>query len=183
MQIRNTAEKYGLTTRVLHWLIAVLILFLVWLGWYMVDLGYYDRWYYASRSWHEALGMIVLILAAAKIGWQVYFPPPAADAQITMKPWERRSAAVMHYLLLWLMVLIPLTGYLVSTSDGKAVIVFSWLKIPAVIAHDPTLRDWAVTLHYYLAYGVLFLALGHAGAALKHQFMDKDGTLARMLWK
>jgi len=82
-----------------------------------------------------------------------------------------------------LMVLIPLTGYLVSTSDGKAVIVFSWLKIPAVIAHDPTLRDWAVTLHYYLAYGVLFLALGHAGAALKHQFMDKDGTLARMLWK
>lgn len=183
MQIRNTPKIYGLATRVLHWLIAMLILFLVWLGWYMVGLGYYNRWYYASRSWHEALGMIVLMLATVKIGWQLYSPAPAVDAQLKLKPWESRSATVMHYLLLWLMVLIPLTGYLVSTSDGNAVSVFSWLRIPAVISHDPTLRDWAETLHYYLAYGALFLALGHAGAALKHQFINKDGTLARMLWK
>jgi len=181
MQIRNTRQRYGLVSKLLHWFVAILILFLVWLGWYMVDLGYYDRWYYASRAWHESLGMIVLMLAVIMIGWQIYTPMPDADAHL--KPWERRASRGMHVLLLVLMVVIPFTGYLTSTSDGKAVEVFSWLHIPALIAHHTAVRDWAIKLHYWLAYGVFFLALGHAGAALKHQFIDKDSTLARILWK
>jgi cytochrome b561 len=181
MLIRNTPATYGLLTRLLHWLIAVMILFLVWLGWYMVKLDYYDRWYYDSRSWHESLGMIVLMLAVAKIGWQWYSPLPPVDARL--RAWERMSATGMHRLLLVLMVLIPVTGYLTSTSDGKSVEVFAWLHVPAVISHNKPVRDLAISLHYYLAYGVFFLALGHAGAALKHQFLDRDGTLARILWK
>lgn len=181
MQLRNTQQRYGILSRLLHWLVAVLILFLVWLGWYMVDLDYYDPWYYDSLNWHESLGMIALFLALAKIGWQVYSPVPEPGAGLG--PWERRASRGMHWLLLVLMVVIPVTGYLTSTSDGKAVEVFAWLRVPAIISHDTSVRDWAITLHYWLAYGIFFLALGHAGAALKHQFLDRDGTLARMLWK
>lgn len=181
MLIKNTPRRFGLLTRLLHWVIAALILFLVWLGWYMVGLDYYDRWYYGARSWHESLGMCVLLLALAKVAWQWYSPLP--DAQAGLRPRERAAAAAMHYLLLLLMLLIPLTGYLTSTSDGKAVPVFDWFQVPALVAHHTALRDWAIRLHYLMAYGIIVLVLGHAGAALKHQFIDRDGTLARMLWK
>jgi cytochrome b561 len=125
--------------------------------------------------------MIVLILGAVKIGWQLYTPPPAAAG--ALKPWERMAAAGVHHLLLLLMVLIPVTGYLISTSDGKSVDVFGWFQVPALVGKNDTVRDMAITLHFYLAYAVGLLAVGHAGAALKHQFIDKDGTLARMIWK
>ena len=75
MLIRNSADRFGLVTKLLHWLIAILIIFLIWLGWYMVDLTYYDKWYNASLAWHKALGMLVLGLGIAKIGWQLYSPP------------------------------------------------------------------------------------------------------------
>ena len=44
------------------------------------------------------------------------------------------------------------------------------------------LRDVAIDVHYYLAYATLVLVAAHAGAALKHQFLDRDGTLKRMIW-
>jgi len=181
MQIRNSPEQFGLLTKILHWMIAALILFLVWLGWYMVDLDYYHKWYNSSLHWHKSLGMIVLILAVIKIGWQFYTPPPAVVDNL--KPWEEKAANGMHHLLILMMLLIPVTGYFISTSDGKSVEVFDWFALPALISKNETVRDLAIGLHFYLAYAVAFLAAGHAGAALKHQFIDKDGTLARMIWK
>ena len=82
-----------------------------------------------------------------------------------------------------MMLLIPVTGYLISTSAGKPIQLFNWFALPAVIDVDEELRDLAITVHYYLAYATLFLVLGHAGAALKHHFINKDDTLKRMLWK
>ena len=181
MRILNTQERYGLLTRILHWAIAVLILFLVWLGWYMVDLDYYHKWYNSSLVWHKSLGVIALVLALIKFGWQLYTPAPHAVG--ALKPWERKAATGMHHVLLLLMLFIPVTGYFISTSDGKPVEVFDWFSIPALISDNKSVRDWAIDLHFYMAYGIGLLAIGHAGAALKHQFIDKDGTLARMIWK
>jgi cytochrome b561 len=96
---------------------------------------------------------------------------------------ERLAATAVHMLLLAMMVLIPVTGYLISTSAGKAIEVFGWFEIPAVLDVDTGLRDLAIRLHFYCAYGTGVLALGHAAAALKHQFIDRDGILARMLWR
>ena len=181
MQIKNSADKFGLITRLLHWIIGLSIIFLIWLGWYMVDLTYYDKWYNSSLTWHKSLGMIVLGLALIKLGWQFYSSPP--DTVGKLKPWEKTSARLMHGILLTVMVLIPVTGYLISTSDGKAVAVFSWFNIPAIISDDSRIRDLAIDAHFYLAYGTAVLVIGHIGAALKHQFIDKDSTLTRMLWK
>jgi cytochrome b561 len=182
MLFRNTAERFGLVTKLLHWSIALLILFLVWLGWYMVDLTYYDRWYNSSLHWHRALGLLVLALALFKIGWQFRFPAPHA-ASAALKPWERAAARGMHLLLIGMMLLIPVTGYLISTSAGKSIPLFAGLEIPALIDVDVRLRDLAIEVHFWLAYATAFLAGGHAGAAFKHEFLNRDGTLARMLWK
>jgi cytochrome b561 len=180
MRLRNSPDRIGLVTRLLHWIIAALIISLTWLGWYMVDLTYFDRWYNASLHWHKSLGMLVLGLALLKIAWQFYTPPPHAAP---LRDWERRAATTMHVVLLIMMVLIPVTGFLISTSAGQAVKVFDWFEVPPLIARNETVRDLAIELHFWLAYGTIVLVCGHAGAALKHQFINRDGTLVKMLWR
>ena len=179
MLTRNTPASFGWLTRLLHWSIALLIIFLIWLGWYMVDLTYFDKWYNESLSLHRALGLLVLVLACLKIGWQIYTPVPGGVP--TLKRWERLGSHAMHMLLLAMMVLVPVSGYFISTSAGKAIDIFGWFDVPALVKISTSTRDLAIELHFWLAYGTGVLALGHAAAALKHQFLNKDGTLRRML--
>ena len=181
MRLRNSAQEFGLLTRLLHWLTALLIIGLIALGWYMVDLTYFDKWYNESLSLHRAFGMCVFALGVLTLGWR--FVSPSPEPQPTLKRWERIAAALMHHVLFALVLLIPATGFLISTSAGKSVDIFGWFAIPPLMAVDDTLRDRAIALHYYLAYGTGVLVCLHAAAALKHQFIDRDGTLARMLWR
>ena len=125
--------------------------------------------------------MIVLAAAILKIGWQLYTPIP--DTIAKLKVWERMSAHAMHKLLLVMMILIQVTGFLISTSAGKGVAIFNWFEIPSLIAKNNTIRDLAIELHFYLGYGTGLFVIVHIGAALKHQFIDKDSTLIKMLWK
>jgi len=164
MNIKNTPNRFGLVTKLSHWLIAFAIIGLIWLGWYMVDLTYYDKWYNKSLAWHKSLGILVLGAALLKIGWQLYSPIP--DTNATLKKWERLGANIMHKLLFAMMLLIPITGYLISTSNGKPVDIFDWFEIPALLSKNTELRDLAIELHFYMAYGIAVLLLGHVAAAL-----------------
>lgn len=176
----TSATEYSAITRVLHWTVALLIIGLIWLGWWMVDLSYYDRWYNRSLELHKSLGMAVLAVAAVKIAWVVYEGKPAfAD---TMQPWERAAATAVHHLFYLLMLLIPVTGYVISTSAGDGISIFGLFEVPAVLPASETMRDIAIELHFWLSYATLALVVVHALAALKHQFIDRDGTLRRILW-
>jgi len=180
MRVRNTAEAYGVLTRVLHWSVALLIIALVPLGWWMVGLSYYDAWYHDALETHKALGVVALALGAVKVGW--YLGNTRVGFAAGLAPWQRATARAVHWLFLVLMVLIPLTGYLISTSAGDGVSMFGLFEVPALVAGNERLRDAAIDVHYWSAYGAAALVLVHAGAALKHQFVDRDGTLRRMLW-
>lgn len=179
MRLRNSADQYGLVSKALHWALAVLMLGLIWLGWLLVSMGYYDPWYYTVEVAHETLGMLVLGLAAFKLVWMLYSPAPAPQAGL--KPWEQGTSKLVHWVLFLSMFVIPVTGYLTSTSDGKGVPIFDWFEIPALVPVADALRDWSIDAHFYTAYAVLVLAVLHAGAALKHQFIDHHGTLRRMI--
>lgn len=181
MGLRNRRDNYGWISRVLHWLTAVGIIGLIWLGWYMVDLSYYDQWYNKSLLAHKAFGVAVFALGVLTVLWHLVSPPP--HSLPSLRPWERIAARAMHHLLQLLVLLLPLTGYVISTSAGKPVEIFDWFLLPALFPVDAELRDLAITWHYYLAYATAGLVAGHAAAALKHQFVDRDGTLARMLWR
>ena len=87
----------------------------------------------------------------------------------------------MHWLLNALIVLVPATGYVISTSEGAGIDMFGLFELPAILGKTEALRDLAIDLHYYLAYGGIALAALHAGAALKHHFIDRGSTLRRML--
>jgi cytochrome b561 len=76
---------------------------------------------------------------------------------------------------------IPLSGYLISTADGRAIQVFDWFEVPALVTGIANQEDIAGAVHYWVAVALIALASLHGLAALKHHFLDRDGTLLRML--
>lgn len=180
MMLKNDMNQYGAVAKLLHWLIALLIIGLIALGAYMVTLDYYtDAWYDGSLLLHKALGMVVLALVAIKAVWMLTNLKPA-DLP-TLKWWEKLGALVVHKFLLVFMVVMPITGYTVSTSAGAGIDMFGLFEIPALYRVDKNIRDLAIAIHYYLAYGGAVLIAVHIAAALKHHFINKDSTLRRML--
>jgi cytochrome b561 len=180
MAISNTRHSFGWLTRLLHWLVAAHILGLIALGWYMVDLSYYDPYYHDSLHYHKAFGILALVLGMLKVLWYGANRQPEPTA--ALPTWQRRAANMVHWWLLLLMVLIPASGYLISTSAGDGIDLFGWFELPALLNISDEQRELAILVHEWLAYGTLGLVGLHMLAALKHQFIDRDGTLKRMLW-
>ncbi|OFX12512.1 MAG: hypothetical protein A2516_04345 [Alphaproteobacteria bacterium RIFOXYD12_FULL_60_8] len=177
--LKNTKDQFGTIAKVLHWLIGLTIIGLIGLGAWMVTLDYYDAWYHDGLSLHKAVGMVVLAVVFFKLVWLWITPEP--DQLPTLTWWERAGAAAVHKALIGLMVLMPLTGFLVSTSEGAGVSVFGLFEVPAVLVAGAKFRDLAIAIHFYLAYGGAALIVLHVVAALKHHFFNKDRTLRRML--
>jgi len=147
----------------------------------MVDLTYFDKWYNQSLALHKALGLMLLGLVVALFLWKSISPSPNLVASIP--PMQRFAARGMHHLLMLLMAVISISGYLISTAAGKPVSFFGLFDVPALFVENDAVRDCAITIHFYTAYGIGFLVLAHAGAAIKHQLIDRDGTLTRMTWR
>ena len=175
----NTGARYGIASKVLHWLIAAGIIGLTGLGAWMVGLSYFDSWYNRAPALHRSGGMIVLGLALLFAFWKIASPSPPLQAEL--RAWERSGARAMHLLLLAAMFVVPASGYVISTSAGSGFQFLGLWEIPALLPRSETVRDLAITIHYVAAYGLLPVIAMHAGAALKHQFIDKHGTLRRML--
>ena len=112
----------------------------------MVGLTYYDPWYNQSLALHKAIGIVVLALALAKFGWTLADRKTGFGPEV--KPYERAGATAMHWVLNALMVMVPVTGYLISTSEGAAVDMFGLFEVPALFDATASTRDLAIDLHY-----------------------------------
>ncbi len=178
MPFTNTNDHYGWTAQLLHWTMALLMMGLFGLGWWMVDLSFYHAWYHHSQELHQALGMLALTLATARIGWAMYQRPPPLQANI--RPWQRLAANLTHHTLYLMTLAIPISGYLITTASGQGIDVFGWFEIPSLFPPSKGREEITGSIHKYLSYGTGILVLAHVGAALKHQFIDRDGTLRRM---
>lgn len=176
---RNTPDHFGYIAQGLHWLVALLILGLIPMGWWMVGLDYYDTWYHRAPALHKVLGLLALVLAVARIGWTIANRPPALVP--SLHAWEKRAATATHHLLYLVTLAIPLTGYLISTARGEGIDVYGWFEVPAWLPAEKGREEWAGVLHAYLAYGTAAVVAVHAAAAVKHQLIDRNGTLRRML--
>lgn len=176
---RNTASGYGLVAILLHWLVALSIAGLFGLGLWMVELTYYDDWYRTAPNLHKSIGVLLFAGVLLRLAWRAFNPRPSALA--THGPVERRAAALVHGLLYALVLAVMVSGYLISTADGRPIQVLGLFEVPATLSGLPNQADVAGDLHLILAVTLVTLAAVHALAALKHQFIDRDGTLNRML--
>lgn len=176
---RNTDDGYGLVAVVLHWLVAVVVVGLFALGLWMVELIYYDPWYRRATDVHKGVGILLFLLMLARLGWRLANPRPAPESAHSRL--KRVASAITHVLLYVLLFAVMTAGYLISTADGRAIDVFGLFSVPASIAGLPGQADIAGDVHLALAIALITLAGIHTLAALKHHFIDRDRTLARML--
>lgn len=176
MPLKDTPAGYGLVSRLFHWLMAIAILGLFGLGWWMVRLDYYSPYYVSAPDFHRAAGILLFIALLTRLGWRLANPKPD-DAELT--PLERKASWLVHWGFYPLLIALSISGYLIATPDGRPVSVFGWFNVPSII-QQKGLEDTAGLIHRTLAYTVIALALVHTLAALKHHVIDKHDTLRRM---
>lgn len=179
MNFTNTSNSYGLVSRVIHWLMAALIVGLFSVGLYMTSLGYYDALYHTLPWWHKSIGLSVFALLIFRLLWKVLNPLPEPLA--THSSFEKKAASITHKAFYLLISLIAISGYFISTAKGKGISFFDWLEIPALIEPFTDQADRSGVVHLWLAYLLAAFVLLHAAGALKHHFIDKDKTLKRMI--
>ena len=174
------STHYTTTAKALHWGMAVLIIGLFALGWYMTGLSLSPT-KLQLYSWHKWAGVSAFLLVLVRLAWRAAHRPPPLPA--TMPAHLQFAAHAGHFLLYALMLAIPLSGWLMSSAKGFQTVYFGVLPIPDMLDKNKEIGDLLALVHKSL--NLLFVAVlaGHIGAALKHHFIDKDDILTRMLPK
>ncbi|MCU0834631.1 MAG: cytochrome b [Chromatiaceae bacterium] len=177
--LRNTESSYGLIAITLHWLMAIAVVGLFALGLWMVELSYYDPWYQRAPKVHKGAGILLLLTLVLRLVWRLGNPRPRplpSHSRLAV-----RTASLTHALLYVLLFAVMLSGYLISTADGRSIDVFGLFQVPATLTGLPNQADVAGDIHLAFAITTLVLSGAHALAALKHHWIDRDRTLLRML--
>lgn len=178
--LKNTTTSFGLISRSLHWLMALLLTVLFAMGLYMTSLDYYDPLYHSLPWWHKGFGLIIMLLLLIRMIWKRVNPLPLPLK--THQQWEQKLAYFIQQLFYILIFFIALSGYFISTAKGKGIDFFNLFEVPAITAElKEETADLVGNAHEIMAIILAVLVLLHAFAALKHHFIDNDKTLTRMI--
>lgn len=171
--LANTDKSYGVIARLFHWIMALLILALMPVGWYMAENEVYDLYPY-----HKAAGMLVLFLGVLRVLWTLTNKHP--DFPATMSGAAKTAAYIGHFVLYILIFLMPISGYIYSSSGGYDISFFGLFDIPLLIEKNEALHEMAGKAHDIITYSGLAIIIGHIVIAYKHHFIDKDNTIQKM---
>lgn len=161
----------------LHWTIALLVFGGWGLGLYMHELPLSPaklRYY----SWHKWIGVTVFLLAVLRVAWLATHPAPPLPA--AMSRFQALLARLTHTALYILLFALPVSGWLMSSAKGVPTVYFGVLPLPDLVAKDKALGERLAEVHELLAFTLAALVLLHLAAALKHQWIDRDGLIDRM---
>lgn len=170
--------RYTRTAISLHWLVALGIIGTFTLGFYMADLPLSPN-KLKLYSWHKWAGVTLFLLALLRLGWRLTHPAPPLPAGTP--GWQVLMAHVTHWALYFLMLAIPVSGWLMSSAQGFPVVWFGIVPLPDLVGRDKALGELFLQMHVIMNYTLLTLVALHAAAALKHHFIDRDDILRRML--
>jgi cytochrome b561 len=173
----NPATRYPRAVVLLHWSLALLIIALLWIGWYMVDIprSTPERAFFFNL--HKSLGIVTAAVILALVVFRLRHAAPALPA--AMPKWERLSAVLNHRLFYVFMVLVTVTGYCTSSFSKYGPKLFG-IELPQWGWDDAALRSNFVAVHRVTSLVFAVLIAIHIGAALKHLLLDKDRVFERM---
>ena len=178
MRLTNSPDGYGLVHWALHWVTAVLIVWLFRLGLTMVELPLSPQMFEAYAL-HKSLGLTVLALVLARLAWRRLNGVPALPEG--MGRLERLVATAVHHGIYVLLLVIPLSGWLYSGATASPANWFGFFTVPDLIGANETLAKVLRAVHD-IAGKLLMLCLAlHVLGALKHHFISRDAVLKRML--
>ena len=178
MALRNTTSSYGGMAKSLHWIISLAVIGLLIAGAIMTNLEDSPT-KFTIYSVHKFTGLTVLSLMVIRIVWTSMNPKPLLPPG--SKRWEKIAEHAVHYSFYLLLILMPVSGWIMSTAAGYNPHFFG-LELPAPgIAESEPVAEFFGWVHFVTAWTLFGLLLLHVGAALQHHFIKKDNILKRML--
>lgn len=177
--MNEIAEKpYSTPAKWFHWLTAIAVVAAVGLGIAMNNVA--DRETAgALYDLHRSTGTLILAVTGLRLLWRLFHkPPPPSPA---MPAWQVLAATVMHWLLYFLLFALPLIGWAGTSAYGAEISVYGLFILPPLLAENEALSKVLLGTHVVVAFTLVALLVGHAGAALHHHFVVRDDTLRRIL--
>lgn len=180
-----SGQRYSAVAMVLHWAIAVLILLNLYLGLKMGAATGLAK--FQVFQLHKSVGFTVLALSLCRLAWRLTHKAPAYPD--SMKPWEKLAASSVHWLFYVAMIGLPLTGWIIVSASPTNIptLLYKTIPVPHLgFIHAMSMEarkgveDSVGEVHELMAFTTMALLVLHVGAALKHQFWNKDGVLYRM---
>ncbi len=178
---RATARRparYSAPAQLLHWLAALVIFITVPLGWIIAHMARDAPNHHAFSFLHKSFGVLALLLIVARLVWRAVRKPPPLPPRLAR--WEIGLARATHVFLYAIFIVMPVSGYILSSAhDGRPVSFFG-LPLPGVPA-DPGLSKLALNVHMTGQYAVYLFLAAHLAGIVWHVAVRRDGYLARML--
>ena len=174
--------RYSGTAMLLHWVLAIALIAIFGLGLYMTGLPFSPQ-RLKLYNWHKWAGVCLMGLSLLRLVWRLFNPPPALPRTIAvaMPRWQHLAHTATHHLLYVLFFAVPLAGWAYSSAAGFPVVFLGLVPLPDFVPVSESLADALKLVHATLAFTLAGLVLVHIAAALKHQWIDNDGLLRRML--
>jgi cytochrome b561 len=170
---------YTRTARVLHWTIAILVFFLIGLGLMMTEPPFTPA-KFELYKWHKTLGLLALALMAMRILWRLRHRAPSLPEDTSI--FQRTTAYSVHFGLYATLLLIPISGWLMTSAANFPNLLLGGLEAPRIVSPNKEAQSFYNQIHVFGGYGLMGLMALHIGAALFHQFVRRDQILRRMLW-
>ncbi len=178
--MKDTFEKFSSITVGFHWIIAIAVIGMLAFGIYMEDLP--DSPEKGDLyGIHISIGVIVLVVASLRITWRIInkFPIPLS----TMPKWQERIAKLAHWVLIIGTVMMPISGLMMNLGGGRSLNIFGYELIAESGIENEFLSGFGHTVHEFGGKLLIIFVVLHVIGAIKHQFIDKDGTISRMAGK
>ncbi len=172
----GTRQRFAPLQRLLHWVMAVCILAMLFIGVGMVSTIMPK--YLPLVSVHKTLGIAVLVLALIRLAVRLHYgsPPLPADLPGPMK----LAAYLSHYALYALMIGMPLIGWAMLSAAAYPVVLYGGIELPAILPQSDSLHTVLWNAHFYLAFAFFAAILLHVAAALFHALVRRDGVFQTM---
>lgn len=170
------AWRYAAPAMLLHWLLALLVVILVSVGWYMlkIEKDPASAWYFDK---HKSLGMIAFVLVLLRIWWRAGHRPAPLPA--TVPRWQVVLAHLTEWSLYGCLFLMPILGFLGASYSEEGVTFFG-APLPAWVPQNHDRSEFLFSLHIGLAWVMVALIALHVAGALRHLLIDRDGVFQRM---
>lgn len=179
MLLRNTLDRFGVVHKGFHWVMALLVIGMIVLGLSMTRIDPPTPTMFQLYGLHKSIGITVLLLAVLRVLWRVTNIRPLSLP--SHQRWEKILAEIVHGLLYLALLVMPLSGWLMSSAKGFSVSVFGWFTLPDLIKPSDDMAALMVTVHEVAAYTLIVMLGLHVAGALKHHLIDRDDTLRRMI--
>jgi len=166
----------------LHWILAIALVAIFSVGVYMADLPFSPQ-RLKLYNWHKWAGVTILALSVVRLAWRLTHTPPPLPGKVlaAMPGWQTAAYHATHVALYALFFIVPLVGWAYSSAAGFPIVLFGVLPLPDFVSADKALAELIKPWHEITAFALAGLVVLHVAAAVKHQLVDRDGLMQRML--